>query len=139
MYCEKSDIEDVFGITNVAKWADLDGEGDSEAIEGRIDKACAVASSYVDSALRDSVYALPLADAEDEIPLEIVDVAANLAGVWLYENRGTQDVNNETGKGEHRLSFNRKRAEQTLREIRRGQRTITAVFKTGVTTVPKAT
>jgi hypothetical protein len=126
-YIEQSDIEDVFGASNVSKWADLDNDGDETAITARIDKAIAWAENEINSRLREGPYVLPLANDESDVPLEIVDVAANLAGVWLYENRGVQDFDPESGQSVHRLEWNRARAEKTLKEILAGVRVLDAV------------
>ena len=70
------------------------------------------------------------------MPATIVDMAANFAGVWLYENRGVQDFNAETGQALHRLQFNRKRAETALAEIRGNKRQIDCQRVGSGTTAP---
>jgi hypothetical protein len=128
-YIVRADIEAVFGAANVAKWADLDNTGITADVAARIDRAIVWASNEIESRFRDSIYALPLANASGDCPPEIVDAAANLAGVWLYENRGVQDWNEETGQVMHRLQWNRRRAYDTLRAILAGQRRIDAVLR----------
>ena len=44
-YCERTDIEDVFGIGNVASWADLDNDKSPVKIKARIERAIAKASA----------------------------------------------------------------------------------------------
>jgi len=132
-YITKSNIEAVFGVTNVTKWADLDNDGDATKIAARIAVAIAWAENEVDSRLRKSIYTIPF----DTAPVDIVDVTANLAGVWLYENRGVQDFNPDTGMAVHRLTWNRKRAYNTLREILAGIRTLDADM-TATTFTPEA-
>ena len=124
-YCERSDVEAVYGLSNVAKWADLDNDGDTEKIEARITKALAWAQEEIDSYFRGGRYALPLVK-DDDPPMIILDVAAELAGVWLYENRGVVDFSPESGQPVHRLSWNRKRAYAKIKEIVSGQRVIDA-------------
>ena len=136
-YIDSADIYAVFGESNVGKWADLDNDADSVKIAARVNNAILWAENEINSRLRNSAYVLPLANADDEVPAEIVDVAANLAGVWLYENRGVQDYNPDTGQVVHRLRWNRDRAEKTLREILAGVRVVDAVQYT-VTRVPAA-
>ena len=116
-YIARTDIETVFGKGNIAKWADLDNEGNTTDISDRIDAAITWASNEVDSMLRNGPYDLPLACSDGAVPREVVDIVSNLAGVWLYENRGIQDFNAETGQAVHKLQWNRKRAYDTLREI----------------------
>jgi hypothetical protein len=128
-YAVKADLEQVFGAKNINQWADLDNDCDAEKIEDRISAAIAYAENEVDSKLRRHIYEIPVTDGESGTPREIVDVVANLAGVWLYENRGVQDFNPETGRSVHRLEFNRQRAEKTLREILAGIRTLDATMR----------
>ena len=116
-YCQRSDIEDIFGVTNVAQWADLDNDEKAAKITARIARAIAVADAEVDSRLRGSPLTVPVVDSAGDTPVLITDVAARLAGVWLYENRGVQDAP-EDSNGEHRLSGHRRRAEKQLAMFR---------------------
>ena len=115
-YCTRSDLEALFGKANVVKWADLDNDHDSEAIEARIDKAIEVASARIDDRLRSGPYSLPITGD----PPTLVNLAAQLAGVWLYESRGVQDFSPDTGYPVHRLRWHTEQAEKTLREILSG-------------------
>lgn len=118
-YCTRSDIEDAFGVTNVSKWADLDDDQDAGKIAARITRAIAEASSIVDTKLRRSVYVVPVerAEGEDDYDPGFVNVVATLAGVWLYEARGVQDFDPDTGRATHRLAFNKKEAHNYLRGL----------------------
>jgi len=126
-YCVKTDIYDVYGETNTKKWADLDNDEDSAKIDARIAKAIAWADNEIDSRLRKSLYSLPLQDEDGDTPPDILNTAALLAGVWLYENRGVNDFDPDTGAAVHRLAYQRDRAIRTIREILAGQRTILAI------------
>lgn len=132
-YCERQDIEDRFGTTNVQKWADLDNDQDGATIARRILAARRYAYEQINAQMRRSRYAIPLADDDGETPYDISEIAANLAGVWLYENRGVTDYDDDTGQGRHQLKWNRDRANMELRQIRSGARQIDAVLKTAVT------
>lgn len=120
MYCERGDIEDVFGIQNVAKWADLDNNEDADAIDSRIARSIAYATARIDAALSGGVFRIPIANADATIPTLINDVAANLAGVWLYESRGVVDMDPE-GRPQHRLKWARDNALAMLGQIQAGQ------------------
>jgi phage gp36-like protein len=123
-YAARTDVEQVFGPINVAKWADLDNDEDAAKIAARIVTALAWADAEIDDRLRGGVYSLPLQGTTGSLPATIVDLAANLAGVWLYEARGVQDFAEDTGIPFHRLSYSRKRCESALTSIRNGSRLI---------------
>ena len=131
-YCTRSDIEDLFGVVNVAKWADLDNDADATKIAARIARAITGASASIDDRLRDSLYVLPITGS----PSTLVNLCASLAGVWLYECRGSQDMNEVTGQPMHRLSWHRNRAEQTLRELKAGTIRLDATTVGSGTTAP---
>jgi phage gp36-like protein len=118
MYCQQSDIENVFGAANIAKWADMDNTGDPVEIASRIAAAIAWATAEIEDRLRGGPYLIPLTAT----PPTIVNLCAQLAGVWLYESRGVQEFNVETGEPCHRLQWNRRAAETALAEIRAGKR-----------------
>ncbi len=115
-YCTRSDIEDLFGPLNVAKWADLDNDQDATAIASRIARAIAVATARIDDRLRGGPYSLPIVGD----PPTLVNLAASLAGLWLYESRGVQDFSPETGVPMHRLRWFSEQAEKTLKDLRAG-------------------
>lgn len=117
-YCTRQDIEDVFGPDNVAKWADIQNNANGDHIAGRIGQAILWATAEIDDRLREGPYELPIVT----VPRTIVDLTAQFAAVWLYESRGVEDFNPETGAAQHKLQFNRKHVEQTLNEIRAGKR-----------------
>ena len=135
-YATRATIEAVFGVKNVAKWADLDNNGIAEAIAARIASAIAWADGEIDDRFRKSVYDLPIADADSTTPASIVSIASNLAGVWLYENRGVQDFDEDTGAPFHKLEYNRRRAENAIQAILSGSRTLDAVMRV-TRTVPE--
>jgi len=88
-YCTKSDIEDRYGASNVADWADLDDDGNSTKITDRITSAIAYASTYIDDRLRrsDLNFKLPIS-VSGSIPATLVDVCRRLAGYTLSTGRG---------------------------------------------------
>lgn len=126
-YCEKSDIADVVGNTNLEAWADISNSEDAAEITARINRAIDVASDEIDDAMRTSPYLIPLVTAAGITPTVIVDIAAKLAGVWLYDPRGSEDWDRETGKPLHSLSPVKAEAEKKLEDIRTGKKRIDAL------------
>ena len=57
-YITQTDLEDVFGETNVAAWSDM--EGNREVDTNRVTKAIAWGESKVVATLRRSKYVVPL-------------------------------------------------------------------------------
>lgn len=113
-YCERSDIEDVYGAKNIEAWADLDNDRDAGKIAARVSRALKYAMTEINDVLRSGLYAVPFTAP---VPRAIVDISALLAGVWLYENRGTKDFNPDTGRAVHRYEMQRKRAVIALKNI----------------------
>lgn len=113
-YCTRSDVEGVFGTGNVTKWADVEEDGDAATIAARITTGIGVATNDVDVRLRGGPYTIPFS----EVDLLVRDITARLVGVWLYENRGIEDFNPETGQAIHLLSWHRSHAYKTLKEIK---------------------
>jgi len=117
-YCTRSDVERIFGATNIAKWADLDSNNNDVAIDERIASAITVASAEVDSILAGSPIRVPITT----VPTLIREVTASLAGVILYEGRGTQGVAAENGQLVHPYLFKRQWAISVLSDLRDGKR-----------------
>lgn len=123
-YCTRADIEQVFGPENVRKWAELDGDANSTNVTNRIADAIKYAGVDIDDALRGGAYAVPF----DPVPTKIVDLCRRMAAVRLYEARGVQDVNEDTGAPMHRLMWHKRDCEKQLKEIRTGRMRIDAVL-----------
>lgn len=115
-YAVRSNVEDVFGVTNVTDWADIDNDGVAQTITDRIARALVVAEARVDALLYMGPYTIPFATA----PTEIVDVTAKLAGVWLYEHRGMADFDPKTGESANKLAYIKRLAEETLKGVVEG-------------------
>jgi hypothetical protein len=126
-YCALADIENAFGKENVSGvsgtggWVDLDNDGNSANRTARANAAIAYASDAIDDVVRNTNYTIPLATAASATPTTVTNLAAILAGLWLYEARGTQDMNPRTGEPVHRLAFRREYAERTLDQLRKGE------------------
>jgi phage gp36-like protein len=80
-YADQADVEDVFGVENVARWSQLQNDV-TAADTNRIQRALAGADADVDDFFRGGPYALPL-----PVNRTTTDWAATLAGVWLVQSR----------------------------------------------------
>lgn len=123
MYCERTNIEAIFGVTNVEQWADLDSDEDVTKMAARIAVAVTTAEADIDDLLRDGPYDVPLVSTGGSMTPTIVDIAARKAGMWLYENRGSQDVD-EHGRAVHKFAAMTKRVDKILNQILAGKRSI---------------
>lgn len=121
-YCSRSDINDIFGSTNVTKWADLDNDADAAEITSRIARAIVWGTTEINDRLRGGPYTIPLPITA---AATIVDLCATLAGVWLYRSRGVDD---ESEIDKYKWHWDR--VEKTLSEIRGGKRRLDAPSST---------
>ena len=92
LYAAQSDIEDIFGTTNVALFSQLDptqppGTADITRIQRALDYSDATIISFFRN---QGNYATPLAPLDTDADL-VKRWSATLAGVWLYESRGLRD------------------------------------------------
>lgn len=116
-YCTSDNMDTVFGSTNIVAWSDPDGTGSE--VTARVTAAIAAAGDEIDSWLRNTRYDIPLVDEDGSTPAIVTTLAAQFAGVWLYENRGVER--------EHTLQPVRERVQVTLQQIRDGTREIDAM------------
>jgi hypothetical protein len=130
-YPTRGDVEAVFGVENVKKWADLDDDQDEIKIAARILWARQEASDEIDDRIRCGPYVVPF---ESPYPRQVVRRSAILAGVILYDSRGAtdMDVNDEPM---HRLSPMRKQVEKWLSQILAGRVKFSGVSR--ATEIPK--
>lgn len=134
-YCVRTDIETLFGVSNVTSWADLDNDQDAGNITARITAAIATSDDFIDSYLRDGPYGLPLADDADAVPVLIRDISARLAGTNLYSARGILDYD-EQGEPENRLQWHREQAIENLQRIKDRTLNLDVAAKAVQRTVP---
>ncbi len=127
-YCVRADVESVFGHHNIQKWADIENHGNGAHIGGRIARAIEAATAEIDDRLRGGPYLVPIAT----VPTTIRQLAARLAGVWLYESRGIEDFDEATGRAIHRLAWHREHVDRVLKEIMAGGRRLDAALASGV-------
>jgi len=120
-YAARSDIESEFGVNEVAKWADLDNDGNTTSITNRITARLADAEDAVDNALRGGAYTVPFAT----VPTTITRATAILAGVMLFESRGhATDDQDDMNFPRHRLAQLEAYARRVLACIRAGITTL---------------
>ncbi len=128
-YCTRSNVEDIYGVTNVTAWANINADNNATTIANRITRAILVSSETIDDVMRVSAfaYAIPLVDKDGDTPTTIEELAATLSGIWLYENLGTKDFNENTGEPAHRLVYKLKWSDALLEALFDGTRKTTAV------------
>jgi hypothetical protein len=128
VYCDRDRIEQVYGAEHIAQYAKMDGNDSEATITARINLAIAFAGDEIDGVARKAAYQnIPLVDASDATPNDIANLAAVLAGLWLYEAKGSHDTDGRSGRALHRLQFRRAWARRRLNEIREGEYVIDAV------------
>ena len=87
-YCSLTDIQNVFGLSNVTLWSNLDNTSTTTDTT-RIAAALAYADDEIDNFFRGGPYAVPLILNSGCAP---TTWAAKLAGIWLYDSRGQLDT-----------------------------------------------
>jgi phage gp36-like protein len=99
LYAAEADVEDIFGITNIAIWSQLDPtQPPGTPDEDRIQRALDYADAKIISFFRNyGNYVTPLAPQGNDVTL-VTRWDATLAGVWLYESRGLRDDTKEGNK-----------------------------------------
>ena len=112
--CVQADIEDIFGVDNVAKWADKDEDQNATKIAARIAKAIDYATADFYDRIRGGVLTIPFTTFDRTS----VGLCARLAGVWLYEAWGVEDSKD----GRHILTWHRDQVYRELDKIRTGVR-----------------
>jgi phage gp36-like protein len=118
VYCENMDLVQRFGAELLNQYANMTGSDTLAQLDGRKLWARYQASRDVDDALRGGQYDVPLAGPPYNTT--IVDIAAYLSLIRLYELKGTLDWSVETGKPQHRYHFQREMANRRLKMIRSG-------------------
>jgi hypothetical protein len=86
-------MTNVFGVDNIAIWSQLD----PSKPRGTPDlNRCSAALDYADAVIIDFFrehgnYTSPLTPNSPSARMIVTTWAAKIAGIWLYENRGTRD------------------------------------------------
>jgi hypothetical protein len=137
-YCTQTDIENLFGIDNVACWSNLDNQT-TTADTGRIAAAIAYAGAVIDDRFRNSRYGVPLVGLSGPL-VQITDLAARLAGCWLYESRGMADSDGAVstrGTDAGSIAAHRRYVQRMIGRYLAGQDQLPAVQARMVTTAPQ--
>ena len=129
-YCVRSDVEATFGVQNVESWAKLQDSYSAANITTRITRAIAVASEEIDDVLRFAGIEIPCVDEDGSTPTTIEQICADLAGVWLYESRGVDDID-RSGNPRHKLQYHAERAYVKLQRIAERKLKINIISNTG--------
>lgn len=111
-YATLEDVEDWYGIDNVAQWSQLDNNlATADFI--RVARALAYADRQIDRELKTGGYIAPIASSSADFKL-LTDIAAEMAGAWLYFARGLRDTS-EAMDG--KMEAHRKHAEDELQDL----------------------
>jgi len=124
-YCTISDIQNIFGIANTLAWSDIENTGSLNST--RNTQAIAVAGDRIDDVARVLNYKIPLADVSGSTPTSVTDIAATIAGIWLYNPRGLQDYDPKSGDYTHRLMLMERWYKEWLEDLRTQRIKIDAV------------
>jgi phage gp36-like protein len=139
-YCTRADIEMIFGRTNVQVWADMEGDENEDEITARIARAIAVTTVALHDRIRQSRYVLPLealSDSEETDALAtIVDLAARMAGLWLHDNRGIIE-RDENGNILDNLAHQRRIVASTIQSILLGEILLDCETDDDINDIPK--
>ena len=112
-YANRSDIELLYGTSNVTKWADVDNNGVLDDITNRICWALQNATADIDSRLLGGPYKIKFATP---YPIIIITLCARLAGIMLYDSRGITDFSEE-GLPKHQLFYHKEMVNTTMNGI----------------------
>lgn len=110
MYCERQNLNLVYGKINIDQWADLDNSKDSDTIAERVDFSIQIACAYIDARLKSSAYSFPITD--ENVPTVIMYAAALKAGMILYDGRRVASDETEDQVSAQSMEF-----EQILKRI----------------------
>lgn len=116
LWTSRDELEDMFGVSNVQQWADLDNDRNASKIAARVRWA---AQSMTDDVKLDLIGSPVKVDEIICAPTSLRLAVTRLAGVLLYESRGLKAADNE--EGGHRLARHEKMARTFLRRVKAGQ------------------
>jgi hypothetical protein len=119
VYCEQEDLELMYGVSNIRKWADLDNNGDEDIIVARIDWSCETSTEYINSRLMNGPYEIPFSTGSGgTLPIIIINLAAMYGGMLLYDGRQVVSAKSDE---RDQLSRQRKDFDRFIRQIFKGQ------------------
>ena len=133
--CARGDVEQVYGNTNTATWADLNNNQNSSEITSRINYHIAIADNYIRSVLTQGAWVMPVEG--DTIPAILAYNCARLAGVLLYEGRGVTDYDPK-GRAIHQLSNHKNGVDSFLKSVVYGSTDLSPLVKSSTNEAPTA-
>ena len=101
MSIARSDLDDVFGKSNIDKWADLENEGDPTHIDARVAWAIALAESHVQSKIKLTTYVW---ESVSTNPM-VEHAVALKAGMLLHMNRAVTESDGSAKQGNPMAKF----------------------------------
>ncbi len=132
MYIDQGDIEDVFGVDNVAVWSNLQNDSTS-ADTSRITTAIAYAEQEVNDRFRMSMYQVPFTESESGGLYPVKNWCAVLAGAWLFRSRL---LRGQGGDGAALIVGQRSAALNEMDEYLSGARQLGCAFKSDQSEAP---
>lgn len=134
-YTNTTLIADRFGVDNMHLWLCAAGDDKEEPTDYamRAYNLIAAAEAEIDRRVHGLFVNAPY---EEPLPAVIVEVATILAGIKMYEWRGVDDVDPESGERFHRLRGEKRDVDKLLKRIAMGD--ITEARLTTPTMVPIA-
>jgi len=114
-YCQAQDVYDVYGETNVLEWARVSSTFTADELTARVAWACRLAFVRLNNRLRTSVYAIPFTALDPEL----VDVAARLSGIILFDSRLISEPD-----GPDQVGVQRKEVDNFIRGVKGGNITL---------------
>jgi phage gp36-like protein len=112
-YANRSDVELIFGESNVLQWADVDNDGNTGKIDARVCWALQCAKAYFDDMLNGGPYAVPFVLP---YPQQIIVENARYAGCALYDSRGVVDTDGD-GKAVDALTQQRNKTQTFITRV----------------------
>ncbi len=122
-YITQADIESVFGVSNVARWSQLDPDT-TGADTSRIAAAIAYAEETVQDRLRGGLYAVPFVASGSSFPASLKTWIAQIAGSWLYKSRGMLDSPSGEEQDRNRITVQERDAMRGINAVLAGQRSL---------------
>lgn len=120
-YTTRTNLDIVFGKSNIDKWADANNNGNATQIAARVAWAIAKADAHINDRLRSRGYTLPF----DPVPNAIEEISNALAGCNLYgKPRGLVDGDAAT----EMLFAAKEEAENELTNIASGLKRLDATY-----------
>lgn len=103
-YTDKTGMENVFGMQNINRWADLENNEDVNFIKRRITWAAELSTEHINGRLKNGKYSVPFT----AIPKIIVHASSLLGGMLLYDGRSIGPSESPKDQvARHRKEFNR--------------------------------